>query len=325
MSYTHDELHGICGMMPAFSTENASSLTATDTVDVQKIHDGMDRAIKDGAVQMIATTGTFGQVWNLFPEEWQTLVRATIDTVNKRVPLMLGVTQSNPRNVVRMMRFVREAGGEGVLLGLPHYEPLPIADIATFYREIAELFPDLSIMIYHNPVNHHVKIPVHVFNDLVKIPNIVAMKDSHRSVTEFQNLHDVIDGHIAHFVNQTQLYPYYSMGAAGCWSHAIWGGPWPIMALMDAVVDGDVEKAKEVTRDLTTGPGGDEDARMRRGRAAYEFSDYIKVGPSRAPHSFGINEETTEKAKKGAARWAKLCTKYRPQVEARRARTAVTV
>jgi hypothetical protein len=34
-----------------------------------------------------------------------------------------------------------------VLLGLPYYEPLPIVDIPTFYRQVAEEFPDVSIMI----------------------------------------------------------------------------------------------------------------------------------------------------------------------------------
>ena len=57
------------------------------------------------------------------------------------------------------MKFVREQGGQGVLLGLPYYDPLPVRDIPTMYREVAELFPDISIMIYHNPPNHRVQVP----------------------------------------------------------------------------------------------------------------------------------------------------------------------
>lgn len=325
MSYAPDELHGICGMMPAFSTPDAGSLTASDTVDTDSLRDGLDRVIKDG-VGLIATTGTFGQTWNLFYEEFQTLVKASIEAVNDRVPLMLGVTSANPRDVVRRMRFVREAGGQGVLLGLPHYEPLPIADIATFYREIAGMFPDLSIMIYHNPVNHHVHIPVYVFQELVKIPSVVAMKDSHRSPLEFQKLHSVIHGKIAHFVNQTQLYPYYEMGASGCWSHHIWAGIWPVLRLMQAVEDGDAETAKRVTADISPGLGGagDEDPRARRGHLFYEYAGYVNIGPPRAPHAFGLRDPqeaaaNEEKARKGAARWVALCEKYRPEVEARRA------
>jgi dihydrodipicolinate synthase/N-acetylneuraminate lyase len=330
MTYAFDEQHGISGMKPAYSTPDAGSLTATDTVDTDSLRDALDRVINDG-VGLIATTGTFGQTWNLFYEEFQTLVKASIEAVNNRVPLMLGVTSANPRDVVRRMRFVRDAGGQGVLLGLPHYEPLPIADIATFYREVAEMFPELSIMIYHNPVNHHVHIPVHVFPDLVKIPTVVAMKDSHRTPLEFQKLHSVIHGKIAHFVNQTQLYPYYEMGASGCWSHHIWAGIWPVLRLMQAVEEGDVETAKKVTADLAPGlgGGGEEDPRARRGHLFYEYAGYVNIGPPRAPHAFGLRDPeearaNEEKARKGAERWKGLNEKYRAEVEARRnARVAV--
>ena len=65
----------------------------------------LDRIIKDG-VGLIATTGTFGQTWNLFYEEFQTLVKASIEAVDNRVPLMLGVTSANPRDVVRRIKLL---------------------------------------------------------------------------------------------------------------------------------------------------------------------------------------------------------------------------
>src|SRR5947209_17904905 len=114
MSYSWEELKGVCGMMPAFATENAGDLRATNTIAVDNLQEGVNRIIKDG-IGMICTTGSFGQCYNLFWDEFQTLVRATIETVDKRVPLMLGVTSSNPRETYQKIKFVREAGGEGVL------------------------------------------------------------------------------------------------------------------------------------------------------------------------------------------------------------------
>ncbi len=48
MSYLAADLHGICGMMPAFATADAGDMTATDTIDVGHLQAGLDRAIKDG-------------------------------------------------------------------------------------------------------------------------------------------------------------------------------------------------------------------------------------------------------------------------------------
>ena len=57
---------------------------------------------------------------------------------------------------------------DGVLLGVPYYETLPVLDAIQFYRDIAALFPKLNIVIYHNPENHKFTIPVAAFKELVK-------------------------------------------------------------------------------------------------------------------------------------------------------------
>jgi trans-o-hydroxybenzylidenepyruvate hydratase-aldolase len=322
MSYAPDELKGVCGMMPAFATPDASNILATNTVDVQNLQEGVDKIINDG-IGMIATTGSFGQCWNLMWDEFTTLVDATIEAVDQRVPLMLGVTSTNPREVAQKMRFVRDAGGQGVLLGVPYYSTMPIPKVIDFYKEVAETFPDMSIMIYHNPVNHRVHIPVRAFPELVKNPNIVAMKDSHRDTREMGPLHKVIHGKIAHFVNQAQLYPYYDMGASGCWSIDAWMGPWPVIRIYQACVDGDYAKAREVIDEVTGGgggarPAGGEEGEGGGGANPQEFAGYIKPGPARPPATYAVSGDG-ERARKRAERWVDLCNKYKPEVEAWRA------
>ena len=130
-------------------------------------------------MQNIATTGTYGECYNLLFDEFKTLAVATVETVKKRVPLFLGVTSSNPREVIQKMNFVKDTGADGVLLGVPYYETLHVQDAIKFYHDIADLFPTLNIVIYHNPDNHKFTIPVAAFKELVKKPNIIGMKDSH--------------------------------------------------------------------------------------------------------------------------------------------------
>ena len=45
----------------------------------------------------------------------------------------------------------------------PYYDAQSPEYMADFYTQIAEMFPKLGFLIYHNPVNHKVKIPVSVF------------------------------------------------------------------------------------------------------------------------------------------------------------------
>jgi len=313
---TAKDVKGVMAMMPAFGTADAGDIRAPFTVDVDNLKEGVDRMVRDGA-DIIATTGSFGECYNLFWDEFQTLARATAETVKKRVPLFIGTTSPNPRDVVRKMKFVQEIKADGVLLGIPYYDAQSPDFIAEFYCQIAELFPDLAILIYHNPVNHKVKIPVQVFPKIVKNSNIIGMKDSHRDTREFVRLQSIIQGKISVLVNQAQLFPYARMGAAGCWSIDSWMGPWPVLHLRNLVQQGRDEEAQQVVAELMGGSGGGrpDPSEGSSGKLALEFAGYCKPGATRTP-IVQFSPTAVERAKKKAEYWKGLCEKYRPLVEA---------
>jgi 4-(2-carboxyphenyl)-2-oxobut-3-enoate aldolase len=313
---TAKDVRGVMAMMPSFSTDNAGDLDAASTVAVGNLQAGVDRMIQDG-VDVITTTGSFGECYNVFWDEFKTIASATVEAAKKRVPVFIGTTSPNAREVVQRLKFVQDIGGDGTLLGVPYYDAQSPEYIAEFYAQIAERFPKLGILIYHNPVNHKVKIPVSVFPKLVQYPNIIGMKDSHRDTREFVRLMEIIRGKISVMTNQAQMFPYYRMGAAGCWSIDAWMGPWPVLHLRNLVRAGKDEEALQVIAAIMSAaggerPGGNEGA---TGKLPIEFAGYVNPGPARTP-IVKFSETTLERAKKKAESWKKLCDKYRPLVEA---------
>jgi dihydrodipicolinate synthase/N-acetylneuraminate lyase len=194
-----------------------------------------------------------------------------------------------------------------------------------FFREIAELFPKLNILIYHNPALHHVTLPVEAFEALVKIPQIIGMKDSHRETATFMQLQKVIQNKISVMCMQLQYVPYGQLGAAGFWSIDAWMGPWPLFALRDAVARGDIEGAKAIILELL-GPGTRKTNlswRETAAKLAIGMAGYVEPGPLRPPF-LDIPAEVLEAQRKRVARWQQLCAKYAPAYETapKRAATA---
>ena len=144
------DIGGLMAMMPAFATDDAADIHATSTVDVARLRQGLDRMIRDG-VNIIATTGSFGECHTLLPDEFRTLAHETVAVVNKRVPLFIGVTSVNSREAVAEDPEIENSGADGMLLGVPYYFPSSVENAIRFYRDIGEMFPKLNIMIYHNP------------------------------------------------------------------------------------------------------------------------------------------------------------------------------
>ena len=316
------DIGGMMAMMPAFATDAAADLAATDTVSVERLRAGLDRMVRDGA-DVIATTGSFGECHTLLPDEFETLAREAAEVVCRRVPLFIGVTSANARETVAKMHVVADTAADGVLLGVPYYFPSTVENAVRFFRDIAELFPKLAILVYHNPALHHVTLPVEAFETLVKIPQIVGMKDSHRDTTTFLRLQEVIRGKISVLCNALQYVPYAQLGAAGFWSIDAWMGPWPFFALRDAVARGDLPAAKAITLDLAPPVTRKPDLSWRETAAklAIAMAGYVEPGPLRPPF-LDIPAEVIEAQKKRVEKWQRLCAKYAPAYEASPKRAA---
>jgi trans-o-hydroxybenzylidenepyruvate hydratase-aldolase len=196
---------------------------------------------------------------------------------------------------------------------VPFYFPSTIENAVGFYRDIAERFPKLGIMLFHNPALHNVKLAVPAFEELVKQPNIIGMKDSHRDTLEFMKLKEIIDGKISVFCNTMQFHPFHELGAEGFWSIDSWMGPEPLVALYNAVISGNTELAKQIYFDISpvmTDAKPNYSRRETAAKIAIRYAGYCDPGPLRPP--FVEIPKTVDTAMKARAeRWQNLRAKYR--------------
>jgi len=215
---------------------------------------------------------------------------------------------------IRQAKFAQDAGADGLLLGVPFYYQATVDNAVQFYHDVADALPKMGVMIYHNPTHHRVTIPVGAFKRITEKPNIVGMKDSHRTPLQFVELTNITKGKMSVFVNQTQMFPYATLGAAGCWSFNVWMGPSPVIRLRDACLAQDWEAAKQLCLDLDgvgkVGPNiGNLSWRENVFKLSVNEAGYCTAGPLRAPWRI-VPQEVTDNSKKIAAYWKKLCEKY---------------
>jgi dihydrodipicolinate synthase/N-acetylneuraminate lyase len=139
------------------------------------------------------------------------------------------------------------------------------------------------------------------------------MKDSHRDPIEFMRLTEAVKGKMSLFVNQTQYMAFQPLGAAGFWSIDAWMGPWPALALRDAVKRGDWALARQISLDVgpQTSNAPSLSWRETGSKISTRYAGYVDPGPLRPPF-VEIPKEVDEAMRKKAERWKTLCDKYRP-------------
>ena len=279
------DLRGLMSMMPAFTTPDGGELHVTDTINVQGIHDGVNKIIADGA-SVVTTTGSFGEATNLLPNEFETLVRETAKAVNKRVPMVVGVINPNTRATMAQVKIAADAGADAVMCAVPYYYESSIENAIQFYDDIAQSFPQLGMMIYHNPIIHKVRLPVSAVAEIAKNKNFIGMKDSHRTPEEFDEMMSLVGDKISVFVLPTQYVDYAEKGAAGVWAIDSWMGPEPYLKLLELVRDGKKEEARQLAHDIFdvhTEYCNDLKWRETGHKLAIKAAGYVDPGPLRRP------------------------------------------
>ena len=316
------DLRGVIAIPPTPSKEGAERWDATNTVDTDELARGLNQLIEDG-VNGIITFGTTGECATLSSEDWQIAADCVISTVNKRVPLFVGTTTLGVHETVKRLRFIKERGADGTILGLPMWQAFTTPMAVEYYATISEAFPDLAIMVYGNSNAFRYFFPIPFWAQVSKrAPTVITTKFSnpamHLALTHVTGGRIAFLPHVAQAYVQARIDPASTKAA---WSTDASMGPAPSLALMDAIIKEDWERALQIHGELSWAsetffpPGGFEEFghyNIQLEKMRFDAAGYMKAGPIRPPYNV-IPEEYAERARECGRRNAQLQQKYAGQ------------
>jgi len=170
------------GVFPALLTP----FTAGDEIDLPLFEKNLKAQLEAG-VEGIILGGTLGEASVLSTEEKETLVKFAISKVNGKVPVIINIAEGSTREALRQAALAKAWGAQGLMLLPPMRYKSDHRETVTYFQTIAAS-TDLPIMIYNNPVDYKIDVTPDMFAELVSSPNITAIKESTRDVTNVTRL-----------------------------------------------------------------------------------------------------------------------------------------
>ena len=148
------------------------------SVDYKSLGKLVNYIIKAG-VEYIVVLGTTGESVNLTKEEKKLVVKYVIDTVKKRVPVVLGLGGNNTKEIVDSLKVKSDFEGIDAILSVsPYYNKPNQRGIYQHYKAIAEASP-LPVILYNVPgrtsSNMTADTTLKLANDF---NNIIAIKEA---------------------------------------------------------------------------------------------------------------------------------------------------
>jgi 1-pyrroline-4-hydroxy-2-carboxylate deaminase len=173
------------GVLPAATTE----FKADYSLDLPATLRHLDAMIKAG-VHGIIMLGTVGENCSLEYREKLDLLKASVEHVGGRVPVLTGVAECSTALACRFAVDAQKIGVDGLMV-LPAmvYKSDP-RETMTHFRSVAKA-GDLPIMVYNNPVSYAVDVTPEMFADLADEKKFVAVKESSENVRRITDLKNI--------------------------------------------------------------------------------------------------------------------------------------
>jgi 4-hydroxy-tetrahydrodipicolinate synthase len=198
----------------------------------------------DGLIML----GTVGENCSLEPGEKLEVLRAVVEHVHKRVPVLTGVAECSTRLACRFAADAQKAGVDGLMVLPAMVYKADSRETMSHFRAVAAA-TDLPIMIYNNPVSYSVDLLPEQFADLADEPRFVAIKESSENVRRITDIKNVCGHRYLLFCGVDDLVlESVVLGAVGWVSGLVNAFPAENRLLWDLARAGRYEKALDVYR-----------------------------------------------------------------------------
>jgi 4-hydroxy-tetrahydrodipicolinate synthase len=239
------KLRTLTGTLTALVTPFQQQAVAYD--DLRKL---IEFQLK-GGINGLIPVGTTGESPTLTHEEHMDVVRATIEIVRGRVPVVAGTGSNSTREAVELTKLAHAAGADAMLVVAPYYNKPSQEGLFHHFAAIADA-TDRQIVLYSIPGRCGIEISVSVVERLrAKFGHVRHIKEAGGSVDRVDQLKQAMGSDITVLSGDDSLtLPFMAVGAEGVISVASNLLVKEIGQMVKAALANDYTKATKLHRKL---------------------------------------------------------------------------
>ncbi len=218
--------------------------TVENTVNCSKLAELIEWHIEQGTDAIIAC-GTTGESPTLSDEEHKQVIQCTIDTVNKRVPVIAGSGSNDTAYAVQLSQHAEKMGADGLLCITPYYNKPTQKGLIANFTAIADAV-NIPIIMYNVPGRTGVNLLPETVAQLAHHKNIGGVKEASGNIAQVAEIARLVpEGFALYSGNDDMVVPLLSLGGIGVISVVANIAPKDTHDMVQNFLDGDPKKACE--------------------------------------------------------------------------------
>lgn len=158
------------------STAMVTPFSSSGAIDFEKTTALIEHLIANGTDSLVVC-GTTGESPTLTAKEKEELLAFTIETVNKRIPVIAGTGSNATAESIESTIMAQRVGVDGIMLVTPYYNKPDQKGLYAHFSTIAEK-TSLPILLYNIPGRSVINMTAETTIALSKVKNIRAVKEA---------------------------------------------------------------------------------------------------------------------------------------------------
>lgn len=187
------------GVFPAITTQ----MNRDGSIDLAATAAHVEALIGSGVSGLIVL-GSLGENQTLTGEEKRLVAGEMVKTVAGRVPVLSGNAETTPAEAVRYAKDLKKLGADGYMLMPPMLYKGDERERVAYFQAVAQS-TDLPVMIYNNPLSYFNDLTPALLNELARVEQFVAIKESSGDVRRITDIHNEVGDRYALFTGVDNL------------------------------------------------------------------------------------------------------------------------
>jgi 4-hydroxy-tetrahydrodipicolinate synthase len=194
----------------------------------------------------IVPCGTTGESATLDYEEHYRVIEITVETVNKRIPVIAGTGANSTSETIMMTKKAKEIGADGALLVVPYYNKPTQEGLYRHYRTVAEAV-DIPLVLYNVPGRTALNMLPSTVARLAEIDNIVAIKEASGNMAQVSEIIRLCGDKITVLSgDDSTTFTLMALGGKGTISVTANVVPREVSEMCKAMLEGRIEDARRL-------------------------------------------------------------------------------
>ena len=229
------------GVYPAITTK----FNADETLDIPAFLKNIEAQIAAG-IDGIIIGGSLGESSTISHAERIEILKACLDTFE--IPFLINIAEGSTRQAIELAQKAEENGAHGLMLLPPMMYKSTDQETVDFFKDVAQS-TSLPILMYNNPVDYKIELTIPMIEQMLKLDNIQAIKESTRDTSNLTRMRNAFGDDIKILCGvDTIAAEEIALGADGWVAGLVAAFPAETVAIYRLVKAGRMEEALAIHR-----------------------------------------------------------------------------